>query len=51
MILKAFKRFSLNRPQAADIIIFDTLHSSVIKHVIPDGLSVGSFDTRLVEID
>ena len=51
MILKAFKRVSLNRPQAADIIIFDTLHSSVIKNVIPDGLSVGSFNIRLVEID
>ena len=51
MILKAFKRVSLKRPLAADIIIIDKLHSSVTKHVIPDGLSVGNFKARLLKIN
>jgi surface carbohydrate biosynthesis protein len=51
MIIKAFQNASLTKPETADIVIFDTHNSSIIKHVIPDGLSVGSFKTRPVEIN
>ena len=51
MILEKSKRVSFKRSEAADVIVFDTLHLSLIKLVIPSDLSVGTFKTRPVEIN